>query len=165
MDRPSDLEHSDTVSADEASAGAARRRLREQGIVALEPDARIGVLLAPRERVVAVWRAISLERRKDERDPDQALRGDLYVTTTRLLCLGHVPVEVRLAEIREAVVAPGALRLVVGDGRGLEIRTSDPCVLRVEIAAVREAARMGAVGPGSVGKARDADPSSGADGR
>ncbi len=144
--RPSAPEHPDPVSADEASADDARRRLREQGIVALEPDARIGVMLAPGERVVAVRRAVSLERRKDVHDPDQALHGDLYVTTARLVCLGQVPVDVPLSEIREAVVAAGSLRLVVGDGRGLEIRTGDPYLLRVEISAVREAARTTTAG-------------------
>lgn len=129
------------ASADETSANDARRRLRRQGIVAVEPDARIGVMLGPGERVVAVRRAVSVERRKDTRDPEEGLFGDLYVTTSRLVYLGSVPVEIALLDIREAVAASGALRLVVGDGRGVEIRTSDPCVLRVEIAAVREAAR------------------------
>jgi hypothetical protein len=47
-------------------------------------------------------------------------------------------------------VSSGALRLVIGDGRGLEIRTRDPRVLRVEIAAVREAARgAGRAGSGT----------------
>jgi hypothetical protein len=142
------------VSTDQATADDARRRLREQGIVALEPDARIGVMLAPGERVVAVRRGISVERRKDVHDPDQALRGDLYVTTTRLVCLGPVPVDVPLAEIREAVVAAGVLRLVVGDGRGLEIRTGDPSLLRVEISAVREEARTTAAGSGQFHEGR-----------
>ncbi len=151
MDHPPDLEHSKPVHADNASAedgsvDDARRRLREQGIVAVEPDERIGVMLAPGERVVAVRHAISIERRKDVRDPELALRGDLYVTTTRLVCLGQVPVDVPLVEISEAIVAGGALRLIVGDGRGVEIRTGDPYLLRVEISAAREAARQ-AAGP------------------
>jgi hypothetical protein len=130
------------VAADEVAAAAARLRLREQGIVALEPDERVGVMLAPDERVIAVRRAISFERRRGVHDPEQGVRADLYVTTTRLLCLGTARVDIPLAEIREAVVAPGALRLEVGDGRGLEIRTEDPNTLRVELSAVREAARQ-----------------------
>jgi hypothetical protein len=132
----------DRLSADEASADDARRRLRERGIVALEPDERIGVMLAPGEHVVAMRRSISIERRKGVHDPDQGVTADLYVTTARLVCLGAVPVDIPLCDIRDAFVAAGALRLVVGDGRGLEIRTLDPCVLRVEISAVREAARQ-----------------------
>ena len=134
------------MSADEASADEARKRLRRQGIVALEPDERIGVMLAPGEHVVAVRRAVSFDRRKDNKNPDLGLRGDLYVTTARLVCLGQVAVNVPLVEIREAVVAPGALRLDVGDGRGIEIRITNPSLLRVEIASVREAARLAAAG-------------------
>jgi hypothetical protein len=144
------------VSADEAAADEARRRLRKQGIVALEPDARIGVMLAPGESVVAVRRDVSLERRKDVHDPGQALHGDLYVTTTRLVCLGQVPVDIPLAEIREVFVAVGALRLVVREGRGLEIRIEDPYLLRVEISAARESARVTAAGPRPFDKALDA---------
>jgi len=148
--RPSDLEHRDVASVDETSADEARRRLREQGIIAVEPDARIGVMLGPGERVVAVRRGVSVERRKETRDQEEGLRGDLYVTTSRLVYLGSVPVEVRLLDISEAVVAAGSLLVVVGDGRGVEIRTSDPLVLRVEIAAVREAARMTKAGSGTI---------------
>lgn len=142
MHRQSDPPRDDAVSADEASASEARRRLRAEGIVAIEPDERIGVLLAPGEQVFAVRRAVLLERRMDYHVAAEGLQGDLYVTTCRIVHLGKVPVEVPLVAIREAVVAAGALRLVVGDGRGVEIRTSDPWVLRVQIAAVREAARM-----------------------
>jgi hypothetical protein len=129
------------ASLDEASAANARGRLRAQGIVPLEPDERIAVMLAPGEHIVAVRRAVSLERRKDVRDPAQGLVADLYVTTSRLICLGQVPVEIAIEDIRDAVVAAGALRLDTGLGRGLEIRTPDPYLLRVEIAAVREATR------------------------
>ena len=130
----------DEAAADEAAADEARRRLREQGIVPIEPDGRIGVMLASGERVVATRRGVSLERRKGWHDPDEGLGGDLYVTTRRLVHLGRTPVEYPLAEIQEAEVAPRALRLVVGAGRGVEIGVHDPRVLRVEIAAVREAA-------------------------
>ena len=78
------------------------------------------------------------------------------MTTSRLVCLGPVPVDVPLAEIREALVATGALRLVVGDGRGMEIRTDDPYLLRVEISAVREAARTTGAGTCPLSEARDA---------
>jgi hypothetical protein len=144
MSRPPGQQPDEVVSTDEASASDARRQLREQGIVALEPDERIGVMLAPDERVVAVRHAIFVERRKNRQDPDLGLFGDLYVTTSRVVCLGQVTVDVPLVEIREAVVAAGALRLDVGDGRGIEIRITDPSLLRVELAGVREAARLAA---------------------
>jgi hypothetical protein len=138
----------DESVADESSADAARQRLRALGIVAIEPDDRIGGLLAPGEAVVAVRRSVRLERRHSPREGDVSdppdrpgLAGDLYVTTRRLVHLGRSRVDYRLSEIRDAVEAPGALRLIVRDERGIEITVGDPRVLRVEIAAVREAAR------------------------
>jgi len=112
--------------------------------VPIEPDERIGVLLAPQELVLAVRRSASLERRKGWREPGGGLSGDLYVTTQRLVHLGRIQVEYPLGEIKEAVVAEGALRLVVGESRGVEIEVRDPRLLRVEIAAVREGARAAA---------------------
>jgi hypothetical protein len=163
MDRRTDRGAPDAVQVDEALAADARARLREAGIVPVEPDDRIGVMLAGDERVVAVRRAVNVERRKDYRDPDRALHADLYVTTRRLVCLGQVSIDLPLCHIREAVVASGALRLLVGDGLGLEIRIADPMLLRVEIAAAREAARaagpdLDAEAPVGGGKVRDPGP-------
>jgi hypothetical protein len=131
----------DSVSADRASAAAARARARRDGIVFVEADEWIGVMLSPEERLVAVRRGVSFERRKEARDPGRSPTGDLYVTTARLLCMGPPAVEVPLREIRDAVVGAGRLRLLIGDGLGLEIRTRDPYTLRAEIGAVREAVR------------------------
>jgi len=121
-------------------------------------------MLAPGERLVAVRRDVWLERRTGWRDPGAGLRGDFYVTTRRLVHLGRLPIEFSLCEIREAVVAERALRLVVGENRGVEIEVDDPRLLRVEIAAVREAARPG-VAPGPLGDAApdaEASPDQGA---
>jgi hypothetical protein len=131
------------AAADEASADAARQRLRREGIVPIEPDERIRVMLDPGEVVAAVRRSVSLERRIDRGQGDR-MAGDLYVTTQRLLYLGPDQVEYRLADIEDAVVTDRSLRLTVGDHRGVEIELLDPRVLRVEIAAVREAARAAA---------------------
>ena len=132
----------DSASADEASADVARRRLRAHGIVPIEPDDRIRVMLAPGELVAAIRRSVSLERRKERTEPDSRMVGDLYVTTRRLVYLARERVEYQLAEIQDAIEADGILRLIVGDRRGVEIEVPDPRLLRVEIAAVREAARV-----------------------
>ena len=134
----------DLLTADEASASEARRRLRADGIIAIEPDQLIAPLLAPGEKVVAIRRAVSLERLLDFEASGEGVRGDLYVTTSRIVHMGKVSVEVPLPAIKEAVVAEGAVRLIVEDGRGVDIHTNDPSVLRVEIAAVREAVRRSA---------------------
>lgn len=137
---------------DEAAAEAARDRLRDEGIVAIEPDERVGVALRPGEHLVAVRRAVSVERRAGWHHAEDGLQGDLYVTTQRLLHLGRIAVECPVEDIREAVVADGALLLVVGDYRGITIRVPDPRALRVQLAAVREAARSpGEIGSGPAG--------------
>ena len=136
---------------DEAAADEARQRFREQGIVPIEPDARIGVMLAPGERVVAVHREASLERRKGWRGPAGGMDGNLYVTTERLVHLGRASVEYPLAEICEVIVGTGAIRLVVADSQGVEIGVVYPRVLRVEIAAVREARAIATEVPGAPG--------------
>lgn len=140
----SDTKFEDGSPADEASAEKARRRLRERGIVAIEPDDCIGVLLAPSEKLVAVRRSVRLERRQGQREAAEGLAGDLYVTTRRLVHLGRLRVDYGLSDITDAVEAPGALRLIVGEERGIQISVPDPRVLRVEIAAVREAAHAAA---------------------
>jgi hypothetical protein len=129
------------ASTDADRADEARRRLHEQGIVPIEPDARIGVMLAPGELVLAVRRSASLDRRHVRREDDPGLCGDLYVTTRRLVHLGRSAVVYGLDEIREADIAANHLLLVVGDNRGVVIDVGDPCLLRVEIAAARAAAR------------------------
>lgn len=130
--------------SDEDRADETRRRLRAQGIVPIEPDERVGVMLRPDEQLVAVRHAVSLERRSGRSAPDHGLRGDLYVTTQRLLHVGRLRVECPLDEIREAIVGDDALLLVVNGYRGITLWVSDPRALRVEIAAVREAARVAA---------------------
>jgi len=141
--RPRNPTPADEAAADEAAADEARLRLREQGIVPIEPDDRIGAMLAPEELVLAIRRSVSLERRKGWREPGGGLRGDLYVTTRRLVHLGRVRVEYALGDIQEAVVADSALRLVIGES-GVEIKVPDPRLLRVQVSAVREGARAAA---------------------
>jgi hypothetical protein len=127
------------VAADAAAARCVRRRLREQGPVPLEPDDRIKVVLEAGESIVAMRSGTQLERRGCPRSQSGQLVGDLYVTTRRLIHLGSSLVQYPLAEIAEAGVAPTRLDLIVGQGRAVEITVLDPRVLRVELAAVREA--------------------------
>jgi hypothetical protein len=112
-------------------------------------------MLAPEELVVAVRRSVSLDRRMDPREPGGGLDGDLYVTTQRIVHLGRVRVDYGLGEIRDAVEAEGVLRLIVGEDRGVEIGVHDPRLLRVEIAAVREAARASAASGAATLEVRD----------
>jgi hypothetical protein len=126
---------------DEAEADAARRRLRKQGIIAIEPDNQVAGLLDGDELLVAIRHAVDLNRRQPGPLERRGLPGDLYVTTRRLLHLGVETISYDLARIREAVIAGDGLMLMLDDGQGVAISTSHPNLLRVEIAAARAAAR------------------------
>lgn len=106
----------------------------------------VAPLLWPGEHVVAVRRDVAIERRTTW--VNGGLRGDLYLTTRRLLHLGPVAVDYAITDVRDAVVATGLLRLAVSGGRGVEVDVPDPRVLRVELGAVRAAVRGGRALPG-----------------
>ena len=125
----------------------------------IEPDEVIDVLLAPGEDLVAVRRSVRLERRQGKYEASGGVCGDLYVTTQRLIHLGRVRVDYSLCEIRDAVEAKGVLRLIIGDDRGIEIDVQDPRLLRVEIAAVREAAHVPATRASSTPEVPDGNES------
>lgn len=146
-----------SMDPDAADADAARDRLRTGGIVQIEVDPGVRAMLAPGEQVVAARYGVSLERRAVPRPPQGRLRGDLYVTTSRLLHVGPVRIEYPVTEICEAVVARQALRLAMTGSRGIEIGVRDPRVLRVEIAGVRVKARAAARALGAGGTASPQD--------
>jgi hypothetical protein len=127
--------------SDEAEADAARRRLRKQGIIAIEPDCQVAGHLDDDELLVAIRHAVDLNRRQPGPIERHGLPGDLYVTTKRLLHLGGETISYDLVRIREAVIAGDELMLMLDDGQGVAISTSHPNLLRVEIAAARAAAR------------------------
>ena len=131
----------DRATADEALADEARRQLREHGFMPIAPDDGIGGILAPDELVIAVRRSVSLERRVGRPSSHAGELGDLYVTTERLVHLGHDRIDFPLSEIRDAIAADGMLRLIVDEEPGIEIGVDDPRVLRVELAAARESVR------------------------
>jgi hypothetical protein len=131
------------IAADEAAADEARRRYREGGVSPLEPDERISPLLYPDERPLAVRRSAALDRRQPplSLEPAAALGGDLYLTSRRLVLLGHHVVEIDLMEIEEAALSGEVLLLALRDGTGVTLRVAQPRLLRVQVAAARSAIR------------------------
>lgn len=122
--------------ADRLAADRARRDLRAHGLVTIEPDERVAVMLEPGEEVVAVRRGAGVDRRQPWTDVT-ALRGDLYVTTRRLIHLGRLPLAYDLDVVREAIVVGDELLLAIEPDLGVTVSIDDPCVLRVLIAAAR----------------------------
>ena len=129
-------------AADEALADVARVRFRKQGMARLEPDERIGSLLAQGEQLVALRRAAVRHRPET---PDSAAADpvtvDVYVTSRRLVLAGPEIDDFDLADLDEASVSNERLLLVLCDGRGLDLEVDRPRLLRVEIAAARAAQR------------------------
>jgi hypothetical protein len=131
-------------NADLEAADAARRRLGGT-LGVLLPDAAIAAHLASGELLVAVRRGALLDRRATGvgtvgRGRSDAVAGDLYLTTSRLIHLGPDVTVIPLATIHEAIATTGSLLLVLDRGTGVALSVADPMVLRVELAATRRAA-------------------------
>ena len=127
------------VDADEADAAKARRRYRSERMPAIGPDPAIGPLLAPGEQVLAVRRRIGFERRPASEGKAGRGRGDLYLTTARLVLLEQRAIEICLDQIQEAMVSANQLLLVLHDGAGMSLEVDRPLLLRVELATARAA--------------------------
>lgn len=129
------------AAADEAAAAEARRRYQSERMASLGPDPAITPLLAPGEEVLAVRRCVGFERRLASPGMACAGRGDLYLTSARLVLLGQPTFAIGLDEIEEAMLSGGRLLLVLHDGAGMSLELERPLLLRVEIATARVAAR------------------------
>jgi hypothetical protein len=131
--------------ADEAAADLARARYRTQPIATLAPDERIGPLLVPDERVVAIRRSALLERRQPMPGAraTRGLAGTLYVTSRRIVLLGRASLSFGLGAIQEVMVSGDRLLVVLRDGQGFTLEVQQPRVLRVELAAARAAQTAG----------------------
>ena len=137
---PDELRGSVERARDEAEAQRTRRRLREQGIVPVEPDPKIAVMLDAEEVVVTIRRSVGLDRRQPA-PSGRGPCGDLYITNRRLFHLGRDQITYDLDRIREAMVVGDELLLMLDDGHGVAITVPDPRRLRVEIGAARAMAR------------------------
>ncbi len=129
----------DLAQMDEEEASEARRRYRSEGIEPLEPDARIGPLLAPGEVVFAHHRVVALARRQRSKEivPSAQMRGHLYVTSARLVHVGPSVLTIDLDDIEDAALAGELVLLIVRGGVGITLDSDRPRLLRVQMAAAR----------------------------
>jgi hypothetical protein len=133
-----------TADTDEAAASEARARFRTFGVEPLEADDRVRALLDPCEQVLAIRHSVALDRRlgSSRTSVIDSIRGDLYVTTTRLVLVGEQVVTFHLDQIEDSALAGESVLLILGDGVGIVLDADRPRLLRVQIAAAR-AARAG----------------------
>jgi hypothetical protein len=127
------------VRQDEAEADEARLRYRLQGLPSIDVDGLAAESLRPGEAAVAA-RFSTVVTRHLLGDGTDEFAGQLVLTTRRLLVVGHAPLVVELDEIDELTLAGERLLVILHDGTGLSIDASRPRLLRVQIAALREAA-------------------------
>lgn len=133
-----------SADTDEAAAHEARLRYRNHGIEPLDADDAIRVLLAPGEQVLAVRHSVALDRRlaSDRGGVTDSVRGDLYLTTTRLVLIGEQVVTFDLGAIKESALAGERVLLLLSESAGVVLDVERPRLLRVQISAAR-AARAG----------------------
>ncbi len=129
---------------DEAAAAAARVAYQTEPMTRLEPDPAVAQLLAPGERLLAIRRWATLERRQPIPGERLArgLGGQLFITSRRLLHVGRLVLTFQLADITETALGAGHLLVVMRDGTGLALGVDQPRLLRVQIAEARATARL-----------------------
>ena len=125
---------------DEREAFEARARYRTDGLPTIEPDGQIADHLRAGEAVF-VERPSSVVSRHQRRDSTDDFAGSLYLTSQRLIVVGHTPFEVGLDQIDELALAGERLLVTLADGSGLSIDAARPRLLRVQIAAALTAGR------------------------
>jgi len=133
----------DVGRTDDEDASDARRRYRTHGLEPLRPDTCIGPLLETDEVVLARHQGVGLDGRQlSQSGPSAPIRGDLYVTSARLVHVGLRVVTIELDDIEDAALVGHRVLLVTRGGVGVTLETDRPRLLRVQMAAAR-AARTG----------------------
>ena len=125
---------------DEREAFEARALYRTEGLPSIEPDTAIAEHIRPGETVVSVRSSSVISRHQHGDDTDE-FAGRLYLTSRRLVLLGHTDVEVELDQIDELALAGERLLVTLTDRTGLSIDADRPRLLRVQIAAALTAGR------------------------
>ena len=136
----------DVVHSDDEEASEARCRYRSHGIEPIAPDDCIGPILAHGEDVLAHHRSVGLDRRQRSKEtkPSVPMRGDLYVTSARLVYLDGRVLTIDLDDIEDAALVGDRVLLVTRGGIGITLDSDRPRLLRVQVAMAR-AARAGPI--------------------
>ena len=129
-------------AADEAAAECARRRYHDARMTPVQVGPEVQAMLEPNETVFAARHGVRFDSHElVALDVAPGDAGDVYLTGRRLIFCGAMHLEVCLAEIREVILAGERLYLVTNSRGAIVMETDQPRLLRVEIAALRAAAR------------------------
>jgi hypothetical protein len=127
------------TEADELAAAAARLRYEAEGLPILAPDTTLTAELR-RDEVLHAERSPAMLNRTDGAATLPGYAGTLYLTSQRLIHIGHVTFSVSLTQIEELSIAGERLLLTLSGGEGVSLDVSEPRVLRVMIGIARKTA-------------------------
>ena len=126
---------------DQSAVADARARFRAEGPPQLEADDRIRPHLADGEGVVSMRRGSAVDRRQPPGTPGGGIRGDLYLTSSRIVLIGVSTLAFGLDEIVEAAISSDRLILLMSDKSGVWVDVERPGLFLVELSAARVALR------------------------
>jgi len=130
----------DRATQDEHAALELRRRLREEPMTTVEPDAHVADLLDTGERVIAIREAVVVTHHP-ARSVGHPRVVRLYVTTARLILVDETPWTIPLDQIDELSLSGEQILVTLVDGQGICLDAGPPRLLRVQIAAARAGIR------------------------
>ena len=151
---------------DEREAFEARARYRTDGLPTIEPDGQIAEHLRAGETVF-VERPSSVVSRHQRGDGTDDFAGSLYLTSQRLILVGHTPFEVELDQIDELALAGERLLVTLArrDGPVDRCRPAAPAPCPDRGGADRRSLTPRKTAGGRRGRRRRSSPSSVSDAR
>jgi hypothetical protein len=127
------------TEADEEAAAVARAQYETEGLPTLPADDGVAQELRADE-VVHARRSSAMLNRLDGAGTLPGYAGTLYLTSRRLIHIGHVTFAVPLTQVEEVSIVGERLLLTLSSGEGVSLDVAEPRLLRVMIGVARKTA-------------------------
>ena len=127
------------TEADEEAAAAARAQYETEGLPTLAVEEALSQELRGDE-VLHARRSSAMLNREDGAGTLPGYAGTLYLTSRRLIHIGHVTFTVPLTQIDEVSIVGERLLLTLSSGEGVSLDVAEPRLLRVMIGIARKTA-------------------------
>lgn len=127
------------TEADEEAAAAARAQYESEGLPRLTVEESLAQELRGNE-VLHARRSSAMLNRDEGAGTLPGYAGTLYLTSRRLIHIGHVTFTVPLTQIDEVSIVGERLLLTLSSGEGVSLDVAEPRLLRVMIGIARKTA-------------------------